>query len=150
MSLDGKISEFERRALESHLERCADCQRFATSARAFTRVLRETPLEEPTRTASFVAPRCRKIHAPSRLQILAGLATGCSIAFAFVLGSETTHHRSAATPASTSVQAAPLVLDATVSDDSSQVARELRDFSLGRAVRESSLRQRNKPGPQAN
>lgn len=143
-SLDGKLSELERRALSSHLRRCCECQAFATSVRTFTDVLRETPLEELSRTVSFRAPRTRS-QGGRRLKTLTGIATACGLAFAFVIGRETTQPGT-----TTTVRVPPIVLEAAASDDSFQVVRDLRDFSLARTVRLSALKERNRPGPQAN
>lgn len=42
---DGELSQFERRILEVHLARCADCARHAAELAAIVTVVRETPSE---------------------------------------------------------------------------------------------------------
>ncbi len=43
--LDGELSQLERRMVARHLEDCAGCRAFGETATAFTRELREAPLE---------------------------------------------------------------------------------------------------------
>lgn len=47
LRLDGELSELERRMLESHLSRCAECSAYARDVETFTRLLGEAPLERP-------------------------------------------------------------------------------------------------------
>ncbi len=42
---DGELSQFERRILEAHLARCADCARHAEQLTAIVAVIRDTPSE---------------------------------------------------------------------------------------------------------
>jgi anti-sigma factor RsiW len=42
---DGELSQFEKRILEVHLARCADCARHAEQVAAIVAVVRETPSE---------------------------------------------------------------------------------------------------------
>ena len=60
LGLDGELSEFERALLATHLERCAECARFAEELRGFTDELRAAahaslprPLELPVRRRSL-------------------------------------------------------------------------------------------------
>lgn len=59
-ALDGELSDFERALLTAHVERCAECARFASELRGFTEELRAAepvpllhPLELPVRRRSF-------------------------------------------------------------------------------------------------
>ena len=60
LALDGELSEFERALLTAHVERCAECARFAEELRGFTEELRAAehaslprPIELPVRRRSF-------------------------------------------------------------------------------------------------
>ena len=45
-SLDGEVSEVEQATADAHLAVCADCEAYAASLAATSRLLRATPLEE--------------------------------------------------------------------------------------------------------
>jgi predicted anti-sigma-YlaC factor YlaD len=45
-SLDGEVSEVEQATADAHLAVCAECQAYAASLAATSRLLRATPLEE--------------------------------------------------------------------------------------------------------
>ena len=45
---DGELSQLEAAHLDAHLARCPSCQAFGAEIGAVTRVIRTTPLEEPT------------------------------------------------------------------------------------------------------
>lgn len=45
IELDGELSQLERAMLAAHLGRCADCRAYELDVTAFTRVVREAPLE---------------------------------------------------------------------------------------------------------
>ncbi len=60
LALDGELSEFERALLTAHVERCAECARFAEELRGFTDELRAAehaslphPVELPVRRRSL-------------------------------------------------------------------------------------------------
>jgi anti-sigma factor RsiW len=53
--LDGAISDVERRAIDRHTARCADCRAFEAQSRWVTEELRAAPLHE-LRQAFVVAP----------------------------------------------------------------------------------------------
>ena len=55
--LDGRAHDLERRFLEAHLARCAECAAFAEETHWFTQVIRMTPLESPR---PVVLPRRRR------------------------------------------------------------------------------------------
>jgi len=71
VGLDGELSQLERVMIASHLERCAACGAFETEVSAFTRVLREAPLEPMARP---VVIRRRRRHVGARLQVAAAAA----------------------------------------------------------------------------
>jgi predicted anti-sigma-YlaC factor YlaD len=74
LSLDGELSQLERRMLDAHLARCPSCEAFADDLTTFTRELRSAPLERPRRV--IVVQRPRRITT-ARLQV------GIAAAFAF-------------------------------------------------------------------
>ena len=76
---DGELSQFERRILEVHLARCADCARHAEQVAAIVAVVRDTPSESPL---IHVRVRDRRRFANARL---AKLAVGGSAAVAAVV-----------------------------------------------------------------
>ena len=60
LTLDGELSEFERALLTAHVERCAECARFAEELHGFTAELRAAahaslprPVELPARRRSL-------------------------------------------------------------------------------------------------
>ena len=55
--LDGRAHDLERRFLDAHLARCAECAAFAEETHWFTQVIRMTPLESPRPVA---LPRRRR------------------------------------------------------------------------------------------
>jgi predicted anti-sigma-YlaC factor YlaD len=75
LQLDNELSELERRMLDAHIARCADCAAYADDVRTFTRELREAPMLVPSRRV-VVARRGR--YAAARLQI--GVAAALAFA----------------------------------------------------------------------
>ena len=73
--LDDELSQLERRMLAAHLERCSDCRSYADEVFAFTRTLREAPLESLERPLVLRRPRRASI---GRLQV--GVAAGLAVA----------------------------------------------------------------------
>jgi len=68
LDLDGCLSEFERRLLVAHLERCVDCRLYEGDVAAFTDVLRGAPPEQAER--AIVVRRPRRLQ-PMRLGLRA-------------------------------------------------------------------------------
>lgn len=75
LQLDNELSELERRMLDAHLARCADCSAYADDVRRFTVELRETPLEVLERP---VVIERRRRYVAARLQI--GVAAALAFA----------------------------------------------------------------------
>ena len=75
LELDGELSQLERRMLDGHLARCADCRVFADGVRTFTTELRAAPLEMISRPVVMRLPRR---FSPASGQV--GLAAAVAIA----------------------------------------------------------------------
>ena len=71
VGLDGELSQLERVMIASHLERCASCETYADEVSAFTRALREAPLEPMARQ---VVIHRRRRHIGARVQVAAAAA----------------------------------------------------------------------------
>lgn len=71
LSLDGELSELERRLLDAHLARCAACSAYADGVIAFTEALRAAPLE--ALPGPIVVRRPRRVLL-GRLQVAAAAA----------------------------------------------------------------------------
>lgn len=71
LSLDGELSQLERRLLDAHLDRCASCAAYAQDVVLFTEQLRTAPLETPRRPV--VVRRTRRLS-PARVQVVAAAA----------------------------------------------------------------------------
>jgi len=77
LSLDGELSAFEGRLLQSHLERCAPCNSFAARLDGFTSQLRLAPPEPLGRPVAL--PRARRqsgLHAGAAAAALLVAAIG--------------------------------------------------------------------------
>ena len=75
LQLDDELSQLERRMLAAHLERCGDCRSYADEVFAFTRTLREAPLE--SLESPLVIRRARR---PSIARLQIGVAAGLVVA----------------------------------------------------------------------
>src|SRR3954454_974788 len=81
-SLDGELSELDEVRLQDHLVRCSGCRAYAATADATARLVRHTPLEQPS--FAIVARGCplapaRKLKAPAAGAAVAppvGLSSG--------------------------------------------------------------------------
>jgi predicted anti-sigma-YlaC factor YlaD len=73
LQLDNELSELERRMLDAHLARCADCAAYADDVRTFTVELREAPLLALERPVA-VTRRGRYVAARLQLGVAAALA----------------------------------------------------------------------------
>jgi anti-sigma factor RsiW len=84
LELDGELSQLEQRMLTAHLERCADCARYADDVRDLTERIRAAP---PALMQRPVVVRHRRAIMTTRIQIgvaaafaLAGLGLGTELA----------------------------------------------------------------------
>ena len=57
LELDGELSRFERALADRHVAGCSACARFGADVRAFTGMLRATPLEPLERPVTVRVPR---------------------------------------------------------------------------------------------
>jgi predicted anti-sigma-YlaC factor YlaD len=80
--LDDELSQLERRMLDSHLRRCAECAAYADDVTTFTDQIRYAPLEVLER--QIVVQRRRRMPA---IRVQAGVAAALAFA-ALGLGSQ--------------------------------------------------------------
>jgi len=80
--LDDELSQLERRMLDSHLRRCAECAAYADDVTTFTDQIRYAPLEVLER--QIVVQRRRRLPA---IRVQAGVAAALAFA-ALGLGSQ--------------------------------------------------------------
>jgi len=95
LQLDDELSQLERRMLDAHLQRCAECRAYAADLTTFTHQLRSAPLE-PLRRPVVVA-RPRRL-AFARLQ--AGVAAAIAIVAVGVASQTSQWGQSDTTPSS--------------------------------------------------
>lgn len=72
LALDDELSEFERRLLDAHLERCADCREYDCGVRTMTVALRSEPLVVGERQVAL--PRRRPALGVTRIAASAAAA----------------------------------------------------------------------------
>src|SRR5918999_2876366 len=80
--VDGELAQLERLFLAAHVRRCAECASFAENVRAFTNVVRSTPLETPPRGFEIPARRPARTRVVARVAIataLVALAGGLGV-----------------------------------------------------------------------
>jgi anti-sigma factor RsiW len=126
LELDGELSQLEQRMLTAHLERCAECARYAEDVRDLTRRIRSAPLAQMQRP---VVVRRRRPITTTRIQI--GVAAALALA-ALGLGTEL-----AAVPASQNGSFARFDGKPSLSPPRSVVEREeaiLRVVRVGRGL----------------
>jgi predicted anti-sigma-YlaC factor YlaD len=87
-SLDGELSELDAARLDAHLGACPSCRAYAATAGAASRLVRQTPLEEP---AFRVVIPARRLAVARKLQMAAAAAAvavtvGLSVAVGTISG----------------------------------------------------------------
>jgi predicted anti-sigma-YlaC factor YlaD len=102
VSLDGELAELDQARLQAHLGSCAGCRSYASTAAAAARLVRMTPLEEPS--FQIVVPG-RRLAVARRLQAVAAVAAiavtvGLSVAVGSLSGPSASHSRHDAQSAS--------------------------------------------------
>jgi predicted anti-sigma-YlaC factor YlaD len=84
-SLDGELAELDEARLQAHLATCAGCRAYADRADAAARLVRATPLEEPS--FPIVVPG-RRLAVARRLQAVAAVAAvGVTVGLSVAIGS---------------------------------------------------------------
>jgi predicted anti-sigma-YlaC factor YlaD len=99
-SLDGELSELDAARLETHLATCSGCSAYAATAASASRLVRETPLEQPG--FRIVVPG-RRLAVARQLQAAAAAAAvavtvGLSVAVGTIGGppvARSSHHAQA-------------------------------------------------------
>jgi anti-sigma factor RsiW len=98
-SLDGELPELDDMRLQAHLAACPSCSAYAAGAQAASRLVRETPLEEPS--FPIVIPG-RRLAVARQLQAAAAAAAvavtvGLSVAVGTISGPSGEHSSHRAT-----------------------------------------------------
>jgi len=89
---DGELSQFERRILEVHLARCADCMRHAEQVAAIVAVVRDTPSESPETPVQVVRRVRFRMGRLGRMAAGGSAAAATAAALVFSLTSVTQRH----------------------------------------------------------
>ena len=87
-SLDGELSELDSARLHAHLATCTGCRAYAATTATASRIVRHTPLEQPT--FPVVIPG-RRVAVARKLQVVAAAAAvtvtiGLSVAIGTIGG----------------------------------------------------------------
>jgi putative zinc finger protein len=84
-SLDGELAELEDARLRAHLAACAGCRAYADTSAAAARLVRTTPLEQPS--FPIVVPG-RRLAVARRLQaVAAAAAVAVTVGLSVLVGS---------------------------------------------------------------
>ena len=87
-SLDGELSELDSARLHAHLGTCTGCRAYAATTATASRIVRHTPLEQPTFPVVIPA---RRVAVARKLQVVAAAAAvtvtiGLSVAIGTIGG----------------------------------------------------------------
>ena len=85
VSLDGELSELEEAQLQAHLARCAGCRTYADGAAGAARLVRATPLEQPS--FPIVVPGRRRAVGRRLQAAAAAAAVAATIGLSVAIGS---------------------------------------------------------------
>jgi anti-sigma factor RsiW len=124
LSLDGELSELERRLLETHIGRCTSCHEFAAELSGLVQGMRSTPLDPvPAGARASTAGWRRRTTAPVRVAgraaaVAAAAAAGLAM---FSLGAESV------SPAGPERATTPIVVDAGSMSDTMTEIEQFRD-----------------------
>jgi predicted anti-sigma-YlaC factor YlaD len=124
LELDGELSEFERAALDGHLNGCGDCCTYAASAAHVSAHIRKAPLEQPQ--FPVVLPHRSRIRVPLRTAQAAAAA-----AVVAVVGFSAAGIVPSAAERSISLSAGNTQVDRTPNLSPERVARASVDFRIG-------------------
>jgi anti-sigma factor RsiW len=124
LALDGELSELERRLLEAHVSRCADCAAFGAQVEALVTELRSAPPEPVPCAVRDNAWRRRPVAPAMRVVSRVAAATAAAAAglAMFTLGAG-----SVGNVDTTVTSPAPIILDVTSISDTAQEIADLRD-----------------------
>lgn len=141
LAVDVEPSELDARALERHLERCAECRTFAETVSGFTRDVRETDLHAIELRVATERPRrlSRLIPRSTPAAVIATAAVFGGVAFAVA-------SHDALEPQAQSPRSLPaLVIDVSGADASHETQRFLRGVRDASLVREVGAPRRGAP-----
>lgn len=85
VSLDGELAELEEARVQAHLSRCAGCRAYAGGAAAAARLVRATPLEEPS--FPIVIPGRHRAVARRLQAAAAAAAVAATVGLSIAIGS---------------------------------------------------------------
>lgn len=96
LRLDGMLSVFESALLDRHLRRCAACRDFADVTASHTHLIREAPLELPSRLVTLPTRGARRRRGAVAASLVAAVSAAAAIA-TLVPGAHRTSHEARAT-----------------------------------------------------